>query len=245
MPNEPATPASARRRLRWKRALLALLGVGVATGITSLITIQPTTTIAPHVPVMTLFAGGGPANGNMAEDVGAAVAQAAGGTVAQDNSRRLILINREFRLQVMRQTGHLTATRQEVRDRVLEVVEGLMTALSVEPMPNERIAVLSRQLAETIAAAPISPYLLTAEHFTLAPGAAFFLPDGRHSVALLGPVDPSDPTRIAIKRDGRRVTMTIGAVFNYRGTEGPCRLMLHDIGPGFANADFSFTCDRP
>lgn len=245
MQKETRAPTSWWRRSPWARALLALLGVTSATGIASLISIQTTMTTATHAPTLTTNAAGGTASGAIADTAGGAVAQAAGGTVTQDNSRRLILMNREFRLQVVRQTGQLTASRQEVRDRVLDVVDGLIGALSLEPIPPERIAALSRQLAETIATAPISPYHLTAHHFTLTPGAAFFLPDSAHSLALLGPVDPADPQQIAIKRDGRRVNMTIGAVYTYRDPERTCRLILHDIAAGFAAATFSFTCDRP
>ena len=48
------------------------------------------------------------------------------GNVAQDYSRNVVLYNNAFRLEVVRATGEASAAKQQLRDEILKVFDGLI-----------------------------------------------------------------------------------------------------------------------
>ena len=103
------------------------------------------------------------------------------GNVAQDYSRNLMLYNNAFRVEVVRATDEASAAKQQVRDQILTVLDGLVGEVGARSLSDEQARTLGRRLGTILDAAPISPYQLQAREFTLKPGTAYFLPGGADS----------------------------------------------------------------
>ena len=162
------------------------------------------------------------------------------GDVWQNNSRNVFLYNTAFRVAVTRATDDASAPRQELRDELLSVLDGLVGA--DQPLSAEQAQALGQRLGTVLDQAPLSSYRLNGGEFTLRPGKAFYLPDGDDSIALVGPAADGAPDAIAIRRNGRQSTMAVGAVREFRRGAETCRLLLHEIAPDFSAATFSYAC---
>lgn len=157
--------------------------------------------------------------------------------------RNVFLFNNEFKLGVMRATDQAPTIKKEFRDKVLGVIGELVGALAAGELGESQIQSLGKSLGAIIEDAPLSKYQLTTREFTLRPGTAYFLPKGGHTLAVVGPYGAERPDAIYVRRDGRKVTMSIGSVRIFKQDGETCTLMLHDLAQNYATATFSFSCD--
>ncbi len=164
------------------------------------------------------------------------------GGVYQQNSRNTYLYNNEFRVEVIRRTDDSPIPNQELRDKLLLVIEGLVAALDRDEALPGALQDLGQTLGSIIEETPISGYQLTARQFTLEPGTAYFLPGGANSFAYLGTAAEDDPGSITVMRNGRRVSMRIGSIRIFAQGDQTCRLVLHEIAENHAAATFSYVC---
>ena len=164
------------------------------------------------------------------------------GNVTQDNSRNIVLYNNAFRLEVVRAAEAVSATRQQVRDDILGVLDSLMANVDGHTLSSDKAAALGQRLGTILTDAPISAYQLNAREFTLAPGTAYFLPGGENSFAYQGPAPDGTANAILVLRNGRPSTMRVGAVREFRQGAESCRLLLHHVAADFSAATFSFDC---
>lgn len=235
----PSRGAKRKRRSKTKTVAAILVSIGTLTGSVYLSIDGDTldtilrwlTALKPgtNTPV--------PAGELAIGDVGAI-----SGGVHQHNSRNTYLYSNEFRVEVVRRTGDAPVANQELRDKVLEVIEDLVTTLDRGEASPGSFQDLGRTLGSIIEETPISQYQLTTRQFTLAPGAAYFLPGGANSFAYLGTAEEDDPGGITVMRNGRRVSMRIGSVRVFTQGDQTCRLVLHEIAEDHASATFSYTC---
>ena len=164
------------------------------------------------------------------------------GGIHQHASRNTYLYNNEFRVEVVRRTGDAPEANRELRDKVLAVIGDLVAALDRDQAAPGSLQDLGQTLGSIIEETPISQYQLTTRQFTLAPGAAFFLPGGANSFAYLGPSSAEDPGAVTVMRNGRRVSMRIGSVRIFTQGDQTCHLVLHELAEKHAAATFSYTC---
>jgi hypothetical protein len=164
------------------------------------------------------------------------------GNVAQDYSRNLILYNNAFRVEVVRATDAASAAKQQLRDQILAVLDGLVGEAGARALSHEQARTLGQQLGAILDAAPVSPYQLQAREFTLRPGTAYFLPGGDNSLTYVGPAKDGTAHTITVRRNGRESAMPVGGIKLFRhGTES-CRLLLHEVAADFSAATFSYSC---
>jgi hypothetical protein len=156
--------------------------------------------------------------------------------------RNVFLFNNEFKLEVMRATTDAPTPKKQFRDKVLGVIEALVSSLAAGEPGENQLQDLGKSLGTIIGDAPISSYQLTRGEFTLRPGTAYFLPGGGNSLALLGPYGADRPDAIYVRRNGRKVPMSIGSVRIFKIDGRTCTLMLHDVAHNYASATFSFSC---
>jgi hypothetical protein len=71
-------------------------------------------------------------------------AQTVTGNVAQDYSRNLVLYNNAFRVEVMRATDEASATKRQVRDQILTVLDGLVGQVGARSLSDEEARTLGR-----------------------------------------------------------------------------------------------------
>ena len=164
------------------------------------------------------------------------------GNVAQDYSRNVVLYNNAFRVEVVRATGEASAAKQQLRDEILKVFDGLIGQVGARSPSHEQARALGQKLGTILEEAPISSYRLQARESTLAPGIAYFLPGGDDSFTYLGPAKDRAAHTILIRRNGRESAMPIGGVRSFRQGEESCRLLLHEVAADFATATFSYAC---
>lgn len=157
-------------------------------------------------------------------------------------ARNIFLFSNEFKVGVMRATAQAPTIKQHFRDRVLDVIESLVSGLAGGKLEESQIQSLGKSLGAIIENAPISKYQLTNSEFTLRPGTAHFLPEGGHSLAVLGPYGVERPDTIYVRRDGRKVPMSIGSVRVFNRGARTCALILHDLAQNYATATFSYSC---
>lgn len=162
------------------------------------------------------------------------------GSVTQDYSRNVVLYNNAFRVEVVRATDEASPAKQQLRDEILTVLDGLVGGRSLS---SEQARTLGQQLGTILDAAPISPYQLQGTEFTLKPGTAYFLPKGNDSFTYVGPAKDSAPNTITVRRNGRETAMAVGALKLFRQGEDTCRLLLHEVKSDFSAATFSYACD--
>ena len=207
-----------------------------------------TTAVAGLVAIAEILAGGDSLiarvwpwdAGATTPDVAAGPVHTITGDVWQNNSRNVFLYNTAFRGAVTRATDDASAPKQELRDELLSVLDGLVGA--DQPLSAEQAQALGQRLGVILDQAPLSSYRLNGGEFTLRPGKAFYLPDGDDSIALVGPAADGAPDAIAIRRNGRQSTMAVGAIREFRRGDETCRLLLHEIAPDFSAATFSYAC---
>lgn len=173
-----------------------------------------------------------------ASDAGAAVADGA-------EPRNVFHFNNEFKLEVMRATTQSPTPKQQFRDKVLGVIEALVSGLAAGKLGEGELQSLGRSLGTIIDDAPMSRFQLTSGEFTLRPGKAYFLPGGGNSLAVIGPFGADRPDAIYVRRNGRKVPMSIGSVRIFKIEGRTCTLMLHDLAQNYASATFSFVCRDP
>jgi hypothetical protein len=165
------------------------------------------------------------------------------GNVAQDYSRNVVLYNNAFRVEVIRATDEASAAKQQLRDQILNVLDGLLGDTSAPSLSSERARTLGQQLGTVLDAAPISPYQLQAREFTLKPGTAYFLPGGDDSFTYVGPARDGAANTITIRRNGRESAMPVGGVRLFRHGQETCRLLLHEVAADSSTATFSYSCN--
>lgn len=156
--------------------------------------------------------------------------------------RNVFLFNNEFKVEVMRATTEAATPKKQFRDKVLGVIEALVSGLAAGEIGETELQNLGKSLGTIIDDAPISSYQLTSGEFTLRPGTAYFLPGGGNSLAVVGPYGPERPDAIYVRRNGRKVPMSIGSVRIFKIDGQTCTLMLHDLAQNYASATFSFSC---
>lgn len=156
--------------------------------------------------------------------------------------RNIFLFNNEFKLGVMRATDQAPTIKKQFRDKVLGIIEELVGALAAGDLGESQIQSLGKSLGAIIEDAPISKYQLTSREFTLRPGTAYFLPKGGHTLAVVGPYGAERPDAIYVRRNGRKVAMSVGSVRIFKQDGETCTLMLHDLAQNYATATFSFSC---
>ncbi|MGF1639445.1 MAG: hypothetical protein ACFCUO_00690 [Rhodospirillales bacterium] len=185
----------------------------------------------------------GTESGAAVSDPAAAPAVGIGGGIHwQGSHNNTYLYNNAFRVEVVRRTGDVPAANRELRDKLLAVIEDLVGELDRDRAAPHALQRLGERLGAIIEETPVSAYQLTGRQFTLAPGAAYFLPGGSNSLAYLGPATDGDPDEIAVMRDGRRVSMRIGSIRVFTQGDRTCRLVLHALARDRATATFSYTC---
>ena len=182
-----------------------------------------------------------PSERSRAGDGSQAQEAAAGGS----EPGNVFLFNNEFKLEVMRATNEAATPKKQFRDKVLGVIESLVSGLAAGELGQEELQKLGKSLGTIIDDAPISSYQLTDGEFTLRPGTAYFLPGGGNSLAVVGPYGAERPDAIYVRRNGRKVPMGIGSVRIFKVDGRSCTLMLHDVAQNYASATFSFKCDKP
>jgi hypothetical protein len=165
------------------------------------------------------------------------------GNVAQDYSRNLVLYNNAFRVEVVRATEEASAAKQQLRDQILNVIDGLVGEAGKRSLSPEEARTLDQQLGSVLDAAPISPYQLQAREFTLKPGTAYFLPSGDDSFTYVGPAKDGGANTITVRRNGRESAMPVGGVRLFRQGQETCRLLLHEVAADASTATFSYSCD--
>jgi hypothetical protein len=142
----------------------------------------------------------------------------------------------------MRATDQAPTIKKQFRDKVLGIIEELVGALAAGDLGESQIQSLGKSLGAIIEDAPISKYQLTSREFTLRPGTAYFLPKGAHTLAVVGPHGAERPDAIYVRRNGRKVAMSVGSVRIFKQDGETCTLMLHDLAQNYATATFSFSC---
>ncbi len=157
-------------------------------------------------------------------------------------ARNVFLFNNEFKLEVMRATTRAPTIKKQFRDKVLGVIEALVDALAAGDLGESQFQSLGKSLGAIIDDAPISKYQLASREFTLRPGTAYFLPRGGHSLAVVGPYGAERPDAIYVRRNGRKVVMSVGSVRIFKQDGQTCTLILHDLARNYASATFSFSC---
>jgi hypothetical protein len=165
------------------------------------------------------------------------------GNVAQDYSRNVVLYNNAFRVEVVRATDEASAAKRQLRDQILNVLDGLVGQAGAPSLSPEQARTLGQQLGKILDAAPISPYQLQAREFTLKPGTAYFLPGGDDSFTYVGPAKDGGANRITVRRNGRESAMPVGGVRLFRRGQETCRLLLHEVAADSSTAMFSYSCD--
>jgi hypothetical protein len=165
------------------------------------------------------------------------------GNVAQDYSRNVVLYNNDFRVEVIRATDEASAAKQQLRDQILNVLDGLMGQTGAPSLSPERARTLGQQLGTVLDAAPLSPYRLQAREFTLKPGTAYFLPGGDDSFTYVGPAKDGAANTITVRRNGRESAMPVGGVRLFRQGQETCRLLLHEVAADASTATFSYSCN--
>lgn len=158
-------------------------------------------------------------------------------------ARNVFNFNNEFKLEVMRATTGAPTPKKQFRDKVLGVIEALVGGLASGKLDGNELQTLGKSLGTIIDDAPMSSYQLTSGEFTLRPGKAYFLPGGGNSLAVVGPYGAERPDAIYVRRNGRKVPMSIGSVRIFKLEGRTCTLMLHDLAQNYASATFSFVCD--
>ena len=130
------------------------------------------------------------------------------GNVAQDYSRNLVLYNNAFRVEVVRATDEAPAAKQQLRDEILKVLDGLVGEVGARSLSQEQARTLGQRLGTILDAVPISPYQLQMREFTLKPGTAYFLPGGDDSFTYVGPAKDGAANTITVpaQRAGERDT---------------------------------------
>lgn len=169
-------------------------------------------------------------------------AQTVTGNVAQDYSRNLVLYNNAFRVEVVRATDEASATKRQVRDQILTVLDGLVGQVGARSLSDEQARTLGRRLGTILDEVPISPYRLESREFTLKPGTAYFLPGGDDSLTYVGPAKDGAAHTITVRRNGRESAMPVGATRQFRRGSESCRLLLHEVAADFSTATFSYSC---
>jgi hypothetical protein len=231
----PSRSAERKRRSKTKAVAAILVSIGTLTG--SVYLSIDGETLAAVLRALTGSNRSIPASGPAVGDIG----DVAGG-IHQNASRNTYLYNNEFRVEVVRRTGDTPVANRELRDKVLAVIGDLVATLDREEASPRSLQDLGQTLGSIIEQTPISQYQLATRQFTLAPGAAYFLPGGANSFAYLGPSAEDDPGAITVMRNGRRVSMRIGSVRVFTQDNQTCRLVLHEIAEHQAAATFSYTC---
>lgn len=165
-----------------------------------------------------------------------------GGPSGGSGPGNVFLFNNEFKLEVMRATNEAPTPKKQFRDKVLGVIEALVSGLAAGEIGEEKLQKLGKSLGTIIDDAPMSNYQLSGGEFTLRPGTAYFLPGGNNSLAVVGPYGAERPDAIYVRRNGRKVPMSIGSVRIFKVDGRTCILMLHDVAQNYASATFSFTC---
>jgi hypothetical protein len=160
------------------------------------------------------------------------------GDVAQDFSRDVVLHNTAFRVEVVRATGDASAAKQQLRDEILDVLDGLVGAAGAHSLSHEQARALGQRLGTMLEEAPISPYQLQGREFTLGPGTAYFLPGGNDSFTYVGPAKDGAAHAISIRRNARESAMPVGGV-RLRQVSESCRLLPNEVAEDFATATFS------
>ena len=120
-----------------------------------------------------------------------------------------------------------------------------ISGLAAGKLGEGELQTLGRSLGMIIDDAPMSSYQLTSGEFTLRPGKAYFLPGGGNSLAVVGPFGADRPDSIYVRRNGRKVPMSIGSVRIFKIDGRTCTLMLHALAQNYASATFSFGCRDP
>jgi hypothetical protein len=166
------------------------------------------------------------------------------GSVSQDNSRNLVLYKNDFRVEVVRATDEASSAKQQLRDDILSVLDGLVGKQGMPELSPDDARALGQRLGEILDAAPLSTYQLQAHEFVLKPGTAFFLPGGDNSISFVGAAtgEHAGETAITILRNGRESTMRIGTVRAFRQGAEDCRLVLHEVAADYSAATFSYGC---
>ncbi len=156
--------------------------------------------------------------------------------------RNVFHFNNEFKVEVMRATTQSPTPKKQFRDKVLGVIEALVGGLATGELGESELQTLGKSLGAIIDDAPMSSYQLTGGEFTLRPGKAYFLPGGGNSLAVVGPYGAERPDAIYVRRNGRKVPMSIGSVRIFKIDGRTCTLMLHHLAQNYASATFSFAC---
>lgn len=144
----------------------------------------------------------------------------------------------------MRATTEAATPKKQLRDKVLGVIEALVSGLAAGNLGENELQDLGKSLGTIIDDAPISKYQLTSGEFTLRPGKAYFLPGGGNSLAVVGPYGGERPDAIYVRRNGRKVPMSVGSVRIFKTGGRTCTLMLHDVAQNYASATFSYSCNE-
>jgi len=165
-----------------------------------------------------------------------------GGRPGGSEHSNVFLFSNEFKLEVMRATSEAPTPKKLFRDKVLGVIEALVSGLAAGELAEDELQKLGKSLGAIIDDAPLSKYHLTGGEFTLRPGTAYFLPGGENSLAVVGPYGAERPDAIYVRRNGRKVPMSIGSVRIFKIDGRTCTLMLHDVAQNYASATFSFSC---
>jgi hypothetical protein len=169
--------------------------------------------------------------------------QAVSGQISQDNSKNIFLFKEGFEAEVVKSTSSMEAPRKDHRDRILAVMERLVTALSEKNSTVQDVRTVGDAFAKVIETAPLSAYRLTGTEFSIEPGTTYFLPDGDNVIAFLGAHDPADPDTIDIRKNGRKSAMSVGSLREFSQGDEQCRLILHEVAKNFTSAAFSYICE--
>jgi hypothetical protein len=238
MDEENQTPRrrSTRRALAWAAAV-----VTAAVASTGVVDQWGEVLLGPRQPAgLTLDHGSG---AEINRDATLGTVQTVTGNVAQDYSRNVVLYNNAFRVEVVRATEEASAARQQLRDQILNVIDGLVGEAGKRSLSPEEARTLGQQLGTVLDAAPISPYQLQAREFTLKPGTAYFLPGGDDSFTYVGPTKDGGANTITVRRNGRESALPVGGVLLFRQGQVTCRLLLHEVAADASTATFSYSCD--
>jgi hypothetical protein len=172
----------------------------------------------------------------------AAIVKGVGGDATVNASRNVYLFSQAFRPKLVSDTEDFSPDKKEIRDRILNVIERLVTVISQPTIGETDIRRLADEMASIMSDINISPYHLIGDQFTLEPGTAYYLPGGTNALAFIGPADDKEADGIFIRRNGRKVVMKVGSVRTFSQQEQPCRLVLHEVAERFVSATFSYTC---
>ena len=135
-------------------------------------------------------------------------------------TRNVFHFNNEFKLEVMRATTEAAGAKKDFRDKVLGIIEALVSGLATGDAARARSKASEIVGGDHRGRAHLQVSARPAGSSPCGRAPAHFLPGGGQSLAVLGPYGSERPDTIYVRRDGRKVPMSIGSVRLFK-TERP------------------------